>query len=79
MTSSKEQNKQSGEEGTEGGGSHGNQVQERESWSGKLDFILSCVGYAVGLGNVWRLVFIRYLTSDWNNTLVCCKLMRKES
>lgn len=27
---------------------------ERGNWQNPLEFTLACIGYAVGLGNVWR-------------------------
>ena len=48
----------------------GSKMKKRETWGRKLDFLLACIGFSVGLGNVWRFPFLCY--KNGGGELVMC-------
>lgn len=44
--------------------------EQRESWGNKLEFLLATIGFAVGLGNVWRFPYLCQKNGG-GKTLLC--------
>lgn len=51
------------------------EITQRPKWDNKIQYVLTCIGFAVGLGNVWRVPYLCQTYGGGKNSVTQCHLM----
>ena len=44
----------------------GDENPERGNWTNKTEYLLSMIGFAIGLGNIWRFPYVAFKNGGGN-------------
>lgn len=54
-------------------------VEERPKWDNKIQYLLTSIGFAVGLGNIWRFPYLCQIYGGgemlWCDAVVCTAIV----
>lgn len=48
------------------------EAEDRPKWDNKAQYILTCVGFCIGLGNVWRFPYLCQSHGGGELYILCC-------